>query len=160
MDVAAYCFIPGWLKYLLQPYSAQGCHTLQKDAIDAKQEQQKADEASAAPAAEELIAEEAHEAAQAAAKKAKKKQAKARKQQARSNATSASASPPEASAGASLHAQQDVCPKATLEQSSSSGSRGPEMPPAAGLQMQLQHTTVHDCAMPNLHAPAAWMSKY
>ena len=118
-------------------------------------------EANTAAAAEELIAEEAHEAAQAAAKKVKKKKAKARKQQARSDATSASALPPassEASTAASLQAHQDVGPKPTSEQSSPSGTKGCEMPPdqhAAGLQIHLQHTTMHDFAMPSFCKHAA-----
>ena len=152
MDRAACCL---WLaSTFLSCTLLKGVKHLQRDGVDARRQ---AEEASAAAAAEELIAEEAHEAAQAAAKKAKKKKAKARKQQARSDATSAS--PPaasEASAGISLQAQQDVGPMATSEQSSPSGTRDCEMPPdqdAAGLQMQLQHMTVPDCAMPILHKP-------
>ena len=153
-----------WVAHVSLSTALKGIIHLQRDGVytlqDVEEQQktdEKADEASAAAAAEELIAEEAREAAQAAAKKAKKKKAKARKQHARSDATSASASPAaaasEASAGASLQAQQDVGFKATLKQSSLSG-RGREMPPdqdASGLQMQLQHMTVLDCAMPTLH---------
>ena len=131
-------------------------HLQREDRGPRQQEELIAEEASAAAAAEELIADEAREAAQAAARKAKKKKAKARKQQARSNATSASTS--EASAGARLQAQQDLGSMAKLEQSSPSGTRGCEMPPdqdASGLQMQLQHMTVLDCAMPTTHEPAA-----
>ena len=138
----------------------KGLEHLQREGRDARQQKQrKAEEASAAAAAEELIAEEAREAAQAAAKKAKKKKAKARKQQARSDATPASSpAASEAAAGLSLQAQQDVGAMATLEQGSPSGTRGCEMPPdqdAAGLQVQLQHMTAPDCAMPTIHEPAA-----
>lgn len=129
----------------------EGVVHLQRDGV----------EANTAAAADELIAEEAHEAAQAAAKKAKKKKAKARKQQALSDAKSASALPPpasEASTGASLQAQQDVGPMATLEQRSPSGTRGCDMPAdqhAAGLQAQLQYMTMHDSALPTLCEHAA-----